>query len=321
MGFVLCALFIWVCCSSSLITEFPWCLESLILASGYTCPCCCLLLVLCWLVLPEEVILLEPCICVGWEKGMWQNRATAKELFKWSTTLQMKCVTPCDSISFTFQRMIQRLSASQTSRVKYVFYFFKKEDSCAFSLLDSSDVALIGKRYLLDLRLEKTIQQSSYKWEEEEWEERIFTSIMQSKSGSCKNIFHFNSVTMENTRLDEERKQEMKYVWTSGKHFYMITSFFFIIYLRNFVAENLKSLIFILALLLFFFEKCQSLFSPREKVNSWLSLGRSVVLFLLWIKLSFSLSCGSAYWNKEREKDDRNQLQASFKDQTSTFHI
>lgn len=265
MGFVLCALFIWVCCSSSLITEFPWCLESLILASGYTCPCCCLLLVLCWLVLPEEVILLEPCICVGWEKGMWQNRATARELFKWSTVLQMKCVTLCDSISFTFQRMIQRLSASQTSRVKYVFYFFKKEDSCAFSLLDSSDVALIGKRYLLDLRLEKTIQQSSYKWEEEEWEERIFTSIMQSKSGSCKNIFHFNSVAMENTRLDEERKQEMKYVWTSGKHFYMITSFFFYYLLAKFCSWKPEESDFYFGPSPFFLWEVPESFFPQRK--------------------------------------------------------
>lgn len=78
--------------------------------------------------------------------------------------------------------------------------------------------------------LEKTIQQSSYKCEEEEWEERIFTSIVQSRSGSCKNIFHFTLVTMENTRLDEERKQEPKNVWVSGYYFYMFTSFFIFIY-------------------------------------------------------------------------------------------
>lgn len=126
-GFGSWALFIWVCCSSSLITEFPWCLESLILASGYTCPCCCLLLVLCWLVLPGGVILLEPCVCRRWEKGMLQNRATAREVFKWSSTFQIKGVTPCDSISFTFQRVIQRLSASQTSRVKHISLFLKKK--------------------------------------------------------------------------------------------------------------------------------------------------------------------------------------------------
>lgn len=57
---------------------------------------------------------------------------------------------------------------------------------------------------------------------------------------------------MENTRLDEERKQETKCVRISDKYLYMITSYFLIIYLHNFVAENLESLIFISALLPFF---------------------------------------------------------------------
>lgn len=91
---------------------------------------------------------------------------------------------------------------------------------------------------------------------------------------------------MENTRLDEERKQETKCVWISGKYFYMITSSFHIIYLHSFVAENLESLIFISALLPFFFLEVPESFPPPEK--RW-------ILGSLWVGLLFFFSCGQNY--------------------------
>lgn len=118
--------------------------------------------------------------------------------------------------------------------------------------------------------------------------------MVQSKSGNCKNILCFNSVTVDNTRLNEERKQETKCVWISGKYFYMIASFVHIICLQNFVVENLKSLILIFALLPFFFEKCQSLFPQRkgeflaqsgEVCCSFSPVDKTIILLKLWICL------------------------------------
>lgn len=103
------AFFILVCCSSSLITEYPWCLESLILGSGSTCPCCCWLLVLCWLVLPGGVILLEPFVCMGWDKKCDRTEPKQEKCSNDQQPSNEGCDT-CDSISFTFQRMIQRFT-------------------------------------------------------------------------------------------------------------------------------------------------------------------------------------------------------------------
>lgn len=73
---------------------------------------------------------------------------------------------------------------------------------------------------------------------------------------------------------------------------YIIT--FFIIYLENSVYKNLK-FDFYFCLLYFFSLRSARLFSHKAKVSSWLSLGRSLVLFLVRTKSSFSLRCGSAY--------------------------
>lgn len=65
--------------------------------------------------------------------------------------------------------------------------------------------------------------------------------------------------------------------------FFLILLFVFLIYVQNFVSKNLKSLIFTSALS-FLSLRSARVISHKEKVNSWLSLGRSVVLFLAWTK-------------------------------------
>lgn len=69
----------------------------------------------------------------GWRAQLWLEdafghssaggavwRAAAREMFWWLTTLQMKGVIPCDIKNFIFEKVIQRLSASQTNKVKYI---------------------------------------------------------------------------------------------------------------------------------------------------------------------------------------------------------
>lgn len=74
----------------------------------------------------------------------------------------------------------------------------------------------------------------------------------------------------------------------------MITSYFLLIYLQDFVAGNLKSLIFISALLPFFFKKYQSVFPQRNceflaqsgQVSCSFSPVDKIIIFLeLWVCL------------------------------------
>lgn len=125
------------------------------------------------------------------------------------------------------------------------------------------------------MRLEKTMQQIILQiYKEEEWEEKLFTSIVHSRNGSCKNIFHFNSVTIIQFSnyiqkiLDYMRKDSRKqYVFELVGN--MITSYL----LAKFCSWQPKDSDFYFCLFPFFFR------SAREKVNSWLSLGRSIILF------------------------------------------